>query len=369
MNITIIRANALGTPRVAKTAKVLTEAGHSVTIVRWERQIRDDTNKYAQYLTGVDIVSIKTVRARANAFYRSLFGRIEYLIKIFGFALSHRKEADIFHCVDFDSAFPVYVVKLFHKEIHYNYDIADYLQDYDTKAPSLVIRFLSNLDKRVRKRANVIFIPHNSRIDRIENTDKSKTVVVNNAPDIEVDEIRSIEPPISITNNKINIIYYGVLSKDRGIEYFLHAANCLWHKYHFYIAGTGALQDIVEQNEHIHYLGELQYYDCMAVLAQMDLCYAFYDANIKVNRHAAPNKFYEAVLFNTPIVAAMNTGIDENVAADNIGFVAGYSQNELIDLLCGLNSNIISEVKKGMVRCKDKYSYAESKDNLKQVYS
>lgn len=368
MNIMIIRANALGTPRAPKIAKILKNAEHNVTLVWWDRRIRDDKDKYSDFLRNVNVIKIDTCKAKSNAFYRSLFARMVYLIKVFCLVIRKRKHIDVFHCVDFDSALPVYFIKLFNKKLRYNYDIADFLEEYDTNAPNFIKKGVVTIGKSIQKKAENIILPDKNRINMVDESCRYKVKIVTNAPIIDVKQLMKTSLYIDIPTNKINIIYYGVLSKDRGIQMFIDLSKKLNEKYNFFVAGTGAYLSKVKNSKYIRYLGELEYKECMRVVSEMDLCYVVYDPQYGVNRSASPNKLFECIKLDVPVVVARGTSIDNIVLENKIGYVTRYNIDCIIELLDEISSGIQKIDLPFNDTVKQIYSEKKSVDTIKRLY-
>ncbi len=80
------------------------------------------------------------------------------------------------------------------------------------------------------------------------------------------------------------------------------------------------------------------------VYSQIDIVVSTYDIEDDNPRFAEPNKIYESIYFDTPIVVTSNTFLAEKVEKLGIGFhVNARSDEEILDFWKGLNKQILEE--------------------------
>lgn len=88
--------------------------------------------------------------------------------------------------------------------------------------------------------------------------------------------------------------------------------------------------------------------DLPGIYSQIDLSLSTYDANTVNARYAEPNKLYEAIYFETPIIASSHTFVADKVKRMGIGFdIDASNDNEVIRFVEGLTEEMI----KGVVEC------------------
>lgn len=60
---------------------------------------------------------------------------------------------------------------------------------------------------------------------------------------------------------------------------------------------------------------------------------AIYDPDVPNHKYAAPNKFYESLMLGKPVIMAKNTGFDEILETEKIGYLMDYSSEGLVQAL------------------------------------
>ena len=66
----------------------------------------------------------------------------------------------------------------------------------------------------------------------------------------------------------------------------------------------------------------MKYQDVICLESDCDILLALYDPTVLNNQYAAPNKFYEALLVEKPLIMIKNTGMDYVVQKEKIGSVS-----------------------------------------------
>jgi succinoglycan biosynthesis protein ExoL len=102
---------------------------------------------------------------------------------------------------------------------------------------------------------------------------------------------------------------------------------------HFY--GLGKYEDLIKEFEKKHknifYHGPFNFFeDISKIYSSIDLIFAIYDSEIKNNTLALPNKLYEAMYFQTPILVSSNTYLSDIVSKYEIGYCLKYNDREMI---------------------------------------
>lgn len=82
--------------------------------------------------------------------------------------------------------------------------------------------------------------------------------------------------------------------------------------------------------------------DLPEIYGNIDLVLSTYDTKYENVRYAEPNKIYESIYFETPIIVSSNTFLAEKVRRLGIGFdVNAMDENEIIKFIQSLNEEII----------------------------
>ena len=113
--------------------------------------------------------------------------------------------------------------------------------------------------------------------------------------------------------------------------------------FEFHVGGFGIYEkeflDADKKNENIFYYGSMKYDQVLALESECDILFATYNPRIENHRYSAPNKIYEAMALGKPIIVCKNTGIDELVSENNIGFSIDYNAKEFFDILHYISDN------------------------------
>jgi len=373
--ILILRTAAFKTPRLTKQARTLADQGYSVDILYWNRGIDEEDNKIkAEKIKkeiGGNIYEIKTRRSLYGRGVFNFYPRGCYIIKVFIFLVRNGKKYSVIHAIDFDSAFPVFLYKFFNKKIKFVYDIADFIESYSSPIPNFIRRVIRILDKKIMKRANAIILPDENRIQNIPLHLRHKVYIVNNALDINLEKIKKTSKTISLKNpDKINLIYYGAFSRDRGIKILLESAEKTKDKIDFYFAGWGELEWLIKKYSkklsNVFYLGLLNQDKVLSYLSLMDISCIVYSPAYEHNRLASPNKLFEAIILGKPVIVAKGTSIDKIVKDHNLGYVIKYEKEDLLNVLQNLRKKTLNR-KIGAVR--KIFGWEESKKMLISLYN
>jgi succinoglycan biosynthesis protein ExoL len=105
--------------------------------------------------------------------------------------------------------------------------------------------------------------------------------------------------------------------------------------------------------------------DIKSIYSDVDLVYAVYDTKDLNERLALPNKLYEAIVCEIPIVVASDTCLEEYVKELGVGFSVPHGDVEsLRNLLMSLKDtpNSLKEIAQKQMRIKDSY-YHEAFEN------
>ncbi|UXC30020.1 glycosyltransferase [Aliarcobacter butzleri] len=153
-----------------------------------------------------------------------------------------------------------------------------------------------------------------------------------------------------IKNDKIVIGIVGLLLQGKPYETLFETVK-YDDRFEVHIYGKGTYQKLVEEYankyENIKYFGEYNFFqDSAKIYASLDILYMPYDTTNGSlnNKIALPNKLYEAMYFQVPIITSSGTYLGELVEEYGIGKTIKCCDKEnLIKFIENLNYNEISE--------------------------
>lgn len=151
-----------------------------------------------------------------------------------------------------------------------------------------------------------------------------------------------------IINDKIIIGIVGLLLQGKPYETLFETIKND-DRFEVHIYGKGTYQKLVEEYaskyENIKYFGEYNFFqDSAKIYASLDILYMLYDTTNGSlnNKIALPNKLYEAMYFQVPIITSSGTYLGELVEEYGIGeTIKCCDKEKLIDMLNSMNTNQI----------------------------
>lgn len=163
-----------------------------------------------------------------------------------------------------------------------------------------------------------------------------------------------------LDQNYIHIGFLGYLVESRGAFQLISLAKKYPEDVKLHIAGR--IQDerilsLIKESVNIVYYGLLNHNDALKLLSNLDFCSLFYDPSVPVNISAAPNKFYESLMLDTPVIVCKGSALQKIVEDNNLGVSLNYD--------CSIKSffEVISGFKKDRGRLRTFYLNNFSFDN------
>jgi glycosyltransferase involved in cell wall biosynthesis len=319
MKVTILRSRAIDSA-VNKVAEALAQNGHDVKLLVWDRE----GNKNVENNNGYT-----TYRFRLKAPHDKptvLFYVPIWWLYVFFFLL--KDDSDVIHACDFYTLMPAIPIKLIRK-VKLCYTIYDfYANNLPDGRPYLIRKLLrkwiASVDKFGIRFTDVLFLVDESRYEEVKGARINRLVYIYNSPPDFLDVKQEQEPQ---TGTRITIFYAGLLHKSRGLEAMMKAVGDL-DGVRLIIGGTGAYNDVIEklagQYKNIQYIGWVPYEEVVKKTIKGDISFAFYDPKIPNNRYASPNKLFEAMMCEKPIIVSDDSTMADIVRKENCGIVVPY---------------------------------------------
>lgn len=267
---------------------------------------------------------------------------IKNLLNIFKFNLWLIKQMkknvnnfEIIHACDLDTAIAArYIAKKYKKKMIY--DIYDYYVECHNLG--FFKNFVEKIDIKIINNSDTVLICTEKRKKQISKSNPKRVEIIHNSPNIECETKKNKE-----NNNRIaNIGYFGILQDDRLLleiskeiiknkEFTLHIGG--FGKYEEYF------KELSQKYDNIKYYGQVSYEDVIKKEKEFDLLFATYNPLIPNHKYSAPNKVYEAMALNLPIIVCKGTGIDEMVENEKIGYTINYDASDFIKTAQKINKN------------------------------
>lgn len=376
MKILMIRANQ-GFPdsRVEKEIFSLSKE-HEVELLGWDRTHESEFIVEKRMKIGTKNIKIHHICISApqgEGFAKTAVPMFKFWIHIRKYLVRHLNEYDTIHFCDFDTAALAFSYVRRHKK-KIVYDIFDYYADAHS-APMAVINFIRKRENSFIRNADVVLLCSDKRVEQIKPVVPKKYAIIYNSPSKDM-MISPISIPVEADNERLRIVYVGVLSDER---YLKEVAEVVANNksYEMHVAGFGALEmffmDMAEKNNNIFYYGKISYAQALYLESKSTIMTALYDPRVPNHKFASPNKFFEALMLGKPLIMIKDTGMSE--------FVSNYHLGEIIDLN---NKNFslqfaeaLEKIKKKDImkisnNCRslyeDKFSWSNMEQRLLEVY-
>lgn len=224
------------------------------------------------------------------------------------------------------------------------YEIADLNKLVADKQISLVSKFASKvlitLEKKLTKKIDTLVVTsekfyHSYYAAFIS---QSKVLFIPNMPDIKYFQDFSRKD-----NGTFTVGFIGAVRYKNQMKMLINAAEECGINLLF--AGAGLddeIENLVKDKPFVKYIGKYNYEQEIANLyGQVDAIYSVYDADLKNVRVALPNKLYESIYCELPIIVAQDTYLSEIVESEGIGISINHNnQKQLTDAIRRLANDI-----------------------------
>lgn len=213
----------------------------------------------------------------------------------------------------------------------------------------IVKNILEAIDKRIIKNSLLSiftsegFLNYHYRDKRPENV-----YVIPNKLNVSIEQICK-RKEIKCESGKLRIGFVG-FPRYKSIVAFAESFCKNFPNYEFHIYGEPVEQFVnnfkcLRQYPNCIFHGSfLNPIDLPQIYFNIDLVLSTYDIEHENVRYAEPNKIYEAIYFETPIIVSSGTFLESKVKQLNIGYsVDPQNSSEVISLIKGINSNSIKE--------------------------
>ncbi len=347
-------------PRVEREASTLSNAGHEVHVLLWDRTLEhSDIEKREDF-------TIHRYRAPAPE------GQIGLLPRMAGwwtweFRELTRLRPDVVHSCDFDTILPACSYANL-QSIRLVYDIFDFYA-YMIALPlgSVTRSLLARLERFFARKADLVIIADMARRIQLGEDFKGKLVEIMNTPtDVAIQEKEEPE---------FTVFYGGMISWERGLRQLVEGTEKAGIR--LVVAGHGADEaefvPLFKRKTHVDFLGNITYDEVLRWTMKSQLIAALYDPSIPNNRLAAPNKLFEAMMFSKPVVT--NKGIRPSEIVNEVGCGVVVKYDDAKDLAKALRKLATDEEermvmgRKGRMAFEERYNWTAMEKRLIDAYS
>lgn len=260
--------------------------------------------------------------------------KVMWMLFVVKEVFKHRKKCKAIHACDIDAVLPALVVgKILRKKVIF--DIFDWISSLTGKG--LVYGIVERLQNSAYKNSDYIILCEEERKAQAKATNKN-VFVLPNIPSGKVvfDQKTLVKTEQQRERFDYVISYVGVFDRDRGLENLLESvskhSNVLLN-----IAGFGVLDELIksfaDKHNNICYWGRVEYNVGQAIMKNSDMIAAMYHLTSPLHKYAAPNKYYESLMLEVPMITTENTLVGSKAEKYNTGFVLDETLDSLNKLL------------------------------------
>lgn len=305
--------------RLEKEAGALRKSGHTVNLLVWDRG-----RVLQSHTTNTSDLKRFRMKVQPDDLRVILYLPIWWLY-IF-LTLAYR-DFDVVHAADLDTYVPALIVtKLKKRRIVYDiYDFYAEMIQFPVLA-DLSKRYVSAIDRRLMKYADVIILPDPARIKQVGVSDTRNVVIIPNSPaESIIDGIAPHKP-----DGQFRLFYGGNVQEDRYLDEVCRIVRDL-PAIHLSILGPCSeqygekLHKLSEGAENIQlHLGWVPHKDILAKTLEADLLFALYDPQVPNNLYASPNKLFESMLCGKPIIVSSGSSMTSIVEETECGMIVPF---------------------------------------------
>jgi glycosyltransferase involved in cell wall biosynthesis len=366
----IVLNNFQNDSRVLKENISLQNAGYDVQVVAlWEDGVKE--HEIVQNIP-VHRVKLKSKKWSKNKLVQFI-KYFEFLYKV----SKLYKNTNIIHCNDLN-ALPIGVMikKFFNKNIKIVYDAHEYEINDVPNESKYKIKIKYILEKSLIKYADKTITVSDAIANeyvKLYNIPKP-SLVLNTPPYKKIDKKDIFRDTFNIQKDKTIFLYQGGLSRGRGIEILLETFKQIDDKKSVIIfMGYGELEEHVlnasEEEDNIFFHKAVAPDILLDYTSSADFGILFYENNCLNHYYCSPNKIFEYLMAEIPVIVSNLYEMKRLVEKNNIGAIAKENSPEGLKEAIGdavkLNKE---ELNKNIQKVKEVYNWEEQEKILLEVY-
>lgn len=306
--------------------------------------------------------------------------KLVQLIKYFEFVykvVRGYKDSDIFHCNDLNSL-PIGVIikKFFNRNVKIVYDAHEYEINDTPNESKYKIKIKYFLEKFLIKYADKVITVSDSIANeyvKLYGIEKP-ALVLNTPPYQEIEKKTIFRETFGIRKEQTIFLYQGGLSKGRGIEILLEAFKSLKNSDAVIVfMGYGSLESLIKETSkeysHIYFHQAVAPDVLLDYTSSADFGILFYENNCLNHEFCSPNKMFEYLMAEIPVIVSNLYEMKRLVESNKIGTVAKENSpeglKEAIEEAVKLDKE---ELKSNIQKLKTIYNWEEQEKILLEVY-
>jgi len=379
--VSIVLNNFKNDSRVLKENISLQKAGYNVKVVAlWEDGLEE--------FETVQNIPVHRVKLKSKNWSKN---KMVQLVKYFEFiyrATKLYKNSDIVHCNDLNTLPIGFIIKkFFNKNVKIVYDA----HEYETE-----INGLKGIQKTLIKKLEKFLIKYADKVITVSNAIANEYVklyniekpalVLNTPPYKKIEKKDIFREAFTIAKEQIIFLYQGGLSRGRGIEILLETFKNIEKEGRrkkgegnfnlqpcIVFMGYGELENLVKEYskkyENIYFHEAVTPEALLNYTSSADFGILFYENNCLNHYYCSPNKMFEYLMAEIPVIVSNLYEMKRLVEDNHIGVVTKENTSkglrEAVEMAVQLNKN---ELEKNIQKVKDIYNWEEQEKILLSHY-
>ena len=331
-----------GDTRVNRECESLAGVEYSTTILAWDRDKSPRTVTDESPPIHVELIG---PACRRRSFFEFIV-KLPIFWKACLFA-ARKKDFSVVHAHDFDTL-PVGCLISRLRGRPLIYDAHESYADMIAKdVPQVVTRLVRKLEKRLMRRAAVIFVA-NENVAKLIGAEKS--VVLLNCPAESEIPISCSAPKVVTAGGPKKLGYFGSLEPGRFILESIRAVTKAggWQ---ILIGGEGTLAEAVKDaangSQSVTVLGHIPHNEVMGQSSKCDALHVMLDPSNANYRISTPLRLFEAMSLGIPSIVSKGIYPAEVVEKEGCGFVCDFEEEAFSDLLTRLSKSTQEMMERG----------------------
>lgn len=374
--MSIVLNNFKNDSRVLKENISLQKAGYHTKVVA----LYEEPLKEYEVIQNIPVhrIKLKSRNWSKNKFVQ-LLKYLEFIFKV----VKQYKNIDIMHCNDLNTL-PIGVIikKFFYRDLEIVYDAHEYEINDTPNESKYKIKIKYILEKFLIKYADKVITVSDSIANeyvKLYGIEKP-TLVLNTPPYKEIEKKNIFREIFEISEKQIIFLYQGGLSKGRGIEILLEAFQLLSNNHQskntnavMIFMGYGQLENLIieasKEYKNIYFHKSVPPDALLDYTSSADFGILFYENNCLNHEYCSPNKMFEYLMAEIPVIVSNLYEMRRLVELNNIGTVA--NENTLEGLKRAIEEATQLDKKKlklNIQKLKTIYNWEEQEKNLLSVY-
>lgn len=245
------------------------------------------------------------------------------------------KEDVVFYLFGFDMALIYFFCK---RGNPYIFEESDLRHTYFK--PKLLSKLLEILDKMIIRRSLITaFTSEGFYQYHFRDGSFSDYVIVPNRLNPEINKLGYKTPTKHFNKDNIKIGFVGSIRFDTVYNFVdVYCKSFPKCEFHFY--GSPVLNNIEQLDKYPNCFFHGKFtspYDLPDIYSNLDLVLSTYDPRYENVKYAEPNKYYESIYFEVPIIVSSDTYLAEKVRKTGVGYsINAFNDNEIIQFITNL---------------------------------